>query len=256
MEFNGQPTNDVLAKKMQEMMDNITPEMEAEFEKKEQERLEQEAQARVNSSNDYSNLPKRFWACRFDDFEYTKETAKAKSLCINKNSDSVLLLFGSTGRGKTTILASAIHERAWNGFDSSRYFNIRDLELKLRKCRNFNTDEDEETFIRHLSNFAFLCIDEVGTCPNRKEESDFLCEVIGARFDNCLPTWIATNLAPVDFKALISNEDISGKTKEELVAWAEKKDMEHPILNRIKSVAVPLVLTGESYRSATNGSNV
>ena len=246
MELNGQSTNDILAKKMQEMIDNITPEMEAEFEKKEQERLNQEAQTRVNNSNDYSGLPRRFWTCRFGDFNYTKESTDAKLLCVKKNTDAVLLMFGSTGRGKTTMLASAIHERAWNGLDGSRYFNIRDLELKLRKCRNFNTDEDEETFIRRLSNYPFLC-------PNRKEESDFLCEVIGARYDNKLPTWIATNLAPVDFKALISNEDISGKTKEELVAWSEKKDMEHPILNRIKSVAIPLVLTGESYRSAANG---
>ena len=256
MELNGQPANDILAKKFQEMMNSITPEKEAEFEKKEQERLEYEAQVRINNSNEYSNLPKRFWTCRFEDFESTKESDKAKQLCVKENTDAVLLLFGSTGRGKTTMLASAIHERAWKGLDGSRYFNIRDLELKLRKCRNFNTDEDEETFIRHLSNYPFLCIDEVGTCPNRKEESDFLCEVLGARYDNKLSTWVATNLAPVDFKALISNEDISGKTKEELVTWSEKKDMEHPILNRIKSVAIPLVLTGESYRSATNGNNI
>ena len=253
MEINGQEVNDVFEKKMQEMMNNITPEVEAEYEKKEQARLEQEAWKRIEVSNDFSGLPKRYWTCRFGDFNYTKETAKAKELCLLDNTDTVLLLFGSTGRGKTTTLASAIHERAYNSIEGSKYFNVRDLELKLRKYRNFNSDEDEETFIRRMSNYPFLCIDEVGTCPNRKEESDFLCEVIGARFDNKLPTWIATNLAPVDFKALICNEDISGKTVEELVSWSEKKDMEHPILNRIKSVAVPLVLVGESFRGVSNG---
>jgi hypothetical protein len=41
-------------------------------------------------------------------------------------------------------------------------------------------------------------------------------------------------------------------TKEQLEALSKKMDMENPVLNRIKSVAVEKTLVGESFRGVQN----
>ena len=106
--------------------------------------------------------------------------------------------------------------------------------------------------MRHLSNYPFLCLDEVGTCFDSSDEVAFLINLISARYDNCLPTWIATNLTPMEFKAYLCNVDIKGKTEKELVELSDNLTKNVVILNRIKSVAVEETLVGESYRGVQN----
>ena len=105
----------------------------------------------------------------------------------------------------------------------------------------------------NLSEYPFLCLDEVGSCTNKMEEAAFLTNLLSARFDNCLPTWIATNMTPIEFKAYLCGVDIHGKSHEELVALSEYLVKTVVILNRIKSVAVEVTLVGESYRGVHNG---
>ena len=252
MEFNGNPITEDDVKLSFRLQYTGTAESEAAYKEAEKKRLKDEGYQRVHNSNESAGIPKRFWKSMF--WNYPSEIAeKAKKLCLQENSDTVYILSGSTGRGKTTLLCSAIHERAFQGVGGSFYYNIRNLEIHLRKCRNFNSDEDELTFIKHLSEYQFLCIDEVGTCENRIDEINFLAEVICARYDNYLPTWIATNLTPIQFKAFICNVDLTGKTTEEIKEISERLDKENVVLNRIKSVAVIDVLKGESYRGVHNG---
>lgn len=255
MEINGQSMDSVLKEKFKTLMEtanNITPEMKAEYEAREKQRLHQEGLDRVASSNDYAEIPKRFWDASFSKY-HSDISERAKELCLKKNSDTIYILCGSTGRGKTTTLCSAIHERAFNGIDGGFYFTMRNLEMELRRCRTFGVEDDEKKFMRLMSNYPFLCLDEVGTCVNKTEEVNFLRSLISARYDNCLPTWIATNLSPLEFKAYICNVSIEGKTREELEAISEHLDKDVVIMNRIKSVAIIETLKGESYRSATNG---
>ena len=252
MEINGKTVTEEDMKSMLHLQYTGTPESEAAYEEAEKKRLKEEACQRVLNSNENAGIPKRFWKSMF--WNYPSELAeKAKKLCMQENSDTVYILSGSTGRGKTTLLCSAIHERAYQGVGGSYYYNIRNLEIHLRKYRNFNSDEDELIFIKRLSEYPFLCIDEVGTCENKIDEMNFLAEVICARYDNYLPTWIATNLTPIQFKAFICNVDLTGKTTEEIKEISERLDKENVVLNRIKSVAVIDVLKGESYRGVHNG---
>ena len=240
-----------LFKEMQIEVAKITPEKEAEFAAKERQRLHEEALDRVRTSNETAEVPKRFWDASFS--KYPSEISdKARELCLKENSDTIFILYGTTGRGKTTTLCSAIHARAYEGICGSYYFTMRNLEMMLRRCRTYGTDEDEVTFMRHMSNYPFLCLDEVGTCQNRMEEAGFLMNLISARYDNCLPTWIATNLTPIEFKAYLCGIDITGKSREELIELGENLVKNVVILNRIKSVAVEETLVGESYRGVQN----
>lgn len=250
MEINGIAAEEVLGQKMKELItitSNITPEQEVEFAEKERQRKIKEGVERVEISNDIAEVPKRFWDASFS--KYPSEISEeARALCLKEKSDTIFILYGTTGRGKTTTLCSAIHARAYAGICGSLYFTMRNLEMKLRKCRTYGSNEDEETFMRNLSNIQFLCLDEVGTCLNKVEEVTFLRNVISARYDNCLPTWIATNLTPIEFKAYLSGVDITDKSREELIKLSEELVNNVVILNRIKSVAVEKTLVGESYR--------
>ena len=252
MEINGMAAEDVIGKKLKFLSPvDPTPESEAEFNERERQRMHDEGLARVDTSNKLAEVPKRYWDASFS--KYPSEISEeARALCLKEDSDTIFILYGTTGRGKTTTLCSAIHARAYAGICGSFYFTMRNLEMRLRKCRTYGTDEDEETFMRHLSNIPFLCLDEVGTCLNKVDEVNFLRNIISARYDNMLPTWIATNLTPIEFKAYLSGVDITGKSREELKQLNDDLVKNVVILNRIKSVAVEKTLVGESFRGVQN----
>lgn len=257
MELNGKPVDELLAEKfktMREEAEKITPEMEAKFAEEERRRLHEEALDRVDASNRNAEVPRRFWDASFSKYP-SAISERARTLCLKERSDTIFIMYGTTGRGKTTTLCSAIHARAFEGVGSSYYFTMRNLEMILRRCRTYGADEDEVSFVRRLSETPFLCLDEVGTCLNTVDEVNFLSTVISNRYDNCLPTWIATNLTPIKFKAFLCNVSIEGKTEQELIELNEKLINKSVILNRIKSVAVEETLVGESYRGVHNGDN-
>ena len=258
MDINGKEIDDILAEKfkaMQEEAEKTTPEMEAKFAEAERRRLYEEALDRVEASNRNAEVPRRFWDASFSKYP-SKISEEARELCLKENSDTIFIMYGTTGRGKTTTLCSAIHARAFEGVGTSYYFTMRNLEMIMRRCRTYGADEDEVTFMKHLSEIPFLCLDEVGTCLNQSDEVTFLRNIISSRYDNCLPTWIATNLTSIQFQAYLSGmslSDLNGKTEEELKAINENLVNNVVILNRIKSVAVEKTLVGESYRGVKNG---
>ena len=202
----------------------------------------------MKQANIIANIPNRFAQSTFNDID--KELAgKVKEFCLKPNSDNVFILFGNVGRGKTTTMAAAIHERMIQGLDCGFYFTNQMLYPTLRTCRSFSSKENEEMFFKRLSNVSFLCIDEVGACSDRNEEREFLKTVLSLRYDNCLPTMIATNLTPYEFKYLLAGVDGSDKSPEEQKQLCEKLDNNCPVLNRIKSIAITHKLIGESFRT-------
>lgn len=247
MEINGKQVTEENFTSLLKLNHTATPESEAKFEAMEKERLEVEAQSRISSSNRIAEIPRRFWNVAFSD--YPSDFAdKTKKLSLDYSSSNVFIMFGDVGRGKTHTLCCAIHERAREGNWDSLYYNIRNLRLDLASCRNYSTGKDELAFMQKLTDIPFLCLDEVGTCSNKQWESEFLNDLLCDRCDNQLPTWIATNLSPVDFKALICNVDISGLSTEELVKATKEMDATNPTLNRIKSVIITTTLKGPSFR--------
>lgn len=212
---------------------------------------EQERLTRIVRSNEIAGIPKRFSKVRFSDYP-SDFTEKAKELCLNKNTDHILLLYGPPGRGKTSLMCSAIHERAYNGLMGVRYYPMRNLETDLRRFRNYQNEDDEKKFLEDLSTVSFLCIDEIGYCLDRREETYFLRRVLCQRYDNELPTWLATNLSPYKLKALFCDINVEDKSNEECKALFERLDKQDMFLNRIKSVIVTHPMVGESFREVNN----
>lgn len=202
----------------------------------------------LKQANVISNVPSRFSLTTFKDLKQGF-IPQVKSFCLQSVSDKVFLLFGKVGLGKTSAMIAAIHERRLNGLDSGYYFSNRFLMPKLRTSRSFSAKENEEQLYQKFSTVSFLCLDEVGSVPNIAEEREFLNTVISARFDNMLPTFISTNLTPFEFKCLIAGIDAKSMPPDEQRKRNAELDKENAILNRLKSVSIPVVLTGESFRT-------
>ena len=108
--------------------------------------------------------------------------------------------------------------------------------------------ENEEAFIKRIATVPFLVLDEVGSSTNLKVESEFISMIIRLRYDNGLPTLIATNLDPNNFKLFICGYELNSVKTVELPSFIARLEKENATLNRIKSVAIANVIKGTSHR--------
>ncbi len=183
--------------------------------------------------NQQANIPFRFWKSSFSDFS-TKYTDEIKSFCLSEeNNDSVFILLGGAGVGKTSLMASAMHERTLNGMNCGLYLSSRILPVLIRASRSFKATESEADLYQKITTVPFLCIDEAGTSDDLGLEADFLRTVLALRYDNCLPMMIAMNMDWSMFKTFIS-----------------KDNKDDPILDRLKVISRRLGFNENSYRSA------
>lgn len=193
----------------------------------------------LQEANISSRIPARFYYKCFGDYEETNIAREVKDFSILKDNDKVFILMGTTGVGKTTLMAEAIHERAINGMNPGYYFSLRDLPAMLRSSRNFNSKESEIELIERFGTISFLCLDEYGTSEDTTLERNFIRTVLAKRYDNMLPTFIATNCDWDNLKFLLT-----GTTSKE----TQDKD---PILDRLKATSIRRGINNASYRSAS-----
>lgn len=200
----------------------------------------------IRESNISGNVPLRYSQCRLDDHHYEFEDQLWDF--IHNPEDNVLLLSSAVGCGKTTILTSIMHERAVLGKSAGIYFNDLTLSAMLRTCRSFSAKESEYDLIQRLSKVDFLAIDEFGVDKNLEEESEFVSTILRLRYDNGLPTAIATNLTIARFKISLCGISTQDKEVDELKALMPKLEENHPTLNRLVSVLIPIYIRGKSNR--------
>lgn len=182
--------------------------------------------------NQQANIPFRFWKSTFSDFA-TRYTDDIKTFCLSENNDSVFILLGGAGVGKTSLMTSAMHERTLHGLNCGFYLSSRILPVLIRASRSFKASESEADLYRKITTAPFLCIDEAGTSDDLALEADFLRTVIALRYDNCLPMMLAMNMDWGMFKNFIS-----------------KNNKDDPILDRLKVISKRLGFNETSYRSA------
>lgn len=208
---------------------------------------EKEIAVSLRESNLMSNIPKRFYECRFCSELNDIETS-VKSFALKDVNDRAILLIGATGTGKTTVSVCAMHERAIRGMNSGLYLSMRFFMPMLRTSRSFSAKESEYDLLQKYTETPFLVIDEVGTATNIVEESEFLRTVIAGRYDNNLPIIFISNLSVSNFKLLLMGKRPEDFLTEEAKAQFLKAIEADPIINRLKSILSILVLNGQSRR--------
>lgn len=238
MQINGQPITDVKSFFKEIDFDSI-PEGDIE-------QVQRCNEFSIKESNIKSNLPKRFANALFSDYEHSF-TEELRSYAVNPD-DKIRILIGGVGVGKTHLLASAIHERAMKGLDCGMYFSTITLLPTLRTARSFSAKESEKDFLEKLANTPFLCYDEFGSCSNSKEEAEFASTILKMRYDNALPTFIATNLSPSNFKLYLCGLERGDRSPEEVDKLCKELTESNATLNRVMSIAKAYVIKGNSHR--------
>lgn len=193
--------------------------------------------------NENANIPKRFEDSLFEKYGVDEKIAK---FATEKDNDKICVISGTVGQGKTTILCSSIHERCLAGLNAGYYFSNSMLHLTLRSLRSFSSKTSELDFVNKLGSVSYLCLDEVGSDIDSVEELEFLKSVISLRYDNKLPTMIATNLTFSKFRKFILGIPVEEEVqKEELV----RRSKENPFYDRVNSLVIPIIMQGsESFR--------
>lgn len=196
---------------------------------------EEEAKERrrtLEKANELADIPLRFRNASAEGCTNGKLAAEVKEFALRKENDKVLVITGPVGTGKTTLLCAAVHERALGRMSCGLYMSDRVLSQMIQATKSFTAKESEFEFYKRIAEVPFLCIDEVGASEDSDLETRFLRTILALRYDNMLPTMIATNLTMPLFKKFIAQ---GGE--------------EDSVLDRLYSIIIPRVLGGESRRA-------
>lgn len=185
----------------------------------------------IRTSNANTDIPARFSDATF--LDYPESVGEEREYCL-RNDDHVFLFCGTVGTGKTRRLVCAIHERALHGLAAGAFLSAKMLCAKIRTSRSFSAKMNEEELLKFYSTVPFLCIDEMGKEEDQVSAWNFYNVVLSQRYDNKLPTWIATNM--------------TSKATGDFLKGENNKGMD--VYDRISSVLKIKVMTGESFRKA------
>ncbi|RYD28551.1 MAG: ATP-binding protein [Verrucomicrobiaceae bacterium] len=122
--------------------------------------------------------------------------AKAREILPLMLHDGILILLGSTGRGKTVMAAWWAWQRLLAGRSCGRFLTAYQLFARMKQC--WTRGEDADAALRGWRTSSFLAIDELQTRAGSDWENAVLDELINARYAARLPTVLLGNLEPGD----------------------------------------------------------
>lgn len=169
---------------------------------------EEEEGKRVDDSNSYALIPKRFSKTRIGDFDLPFNN-DGKEFCLKEKSDEIFLVSGCVGSGKTSFLTAMLHERAAKQLPVGLYLTGRTIVFLIKSSRSFTAKENEFELYSRLASIPFIVYDEAGSSEDQEIERNFIRTMTALRYDNCLSWAIGTNLSGDAFKKFVAgNNDI------------------------------------------------
>lgn len=141
--------------------------------------------------------------------------------CLNEvtkkfalEGNGVLIIIGDNGTGKTRLVSACINERIARELCGGRYISCSyEVCPLIRSSRSFSANKSEMETLREFYTTPFLVLDEVGKGDDIQTSKAFVQNVLAARYDNNLPTVIATNLDKDGIVDFVGKE-ISSRLKE------------------------------------------
>lgn len=150
------------------------------------------------------NIGKRYWSADVRDLPegVVKECFRRyiTELSVNASEGWGLYMYGSNGVGKTFACTSLLKEVVKAGY--SAYCILAD-ELKLAYIDGSRFDADS-TIVRRVETVDFLLIEDLGKeYSGRGSGFAELCfeNLLRKRSRECRPTFVTSNLSPIDFKS-------------------------------------------------------
>lgn len=180
-------------------------ERQARKEAEEQERIKELSASyfrhRQTEARRKAGIPPRFDDRTFDTFKAdTPGRAKAKAVMQAFVADLKegkpgrnVIMSGKPGTGKSHLTCSVVHEL----YETKlvRRLVLADLIRAIRDTWRKDSDKSETKVLDFFGREVdLLIIEEVGTTAGSDDEKARVFAVLNARYENCLPTVIVTNL--------------------------------------------------------------
>lgn len=184
----------------------------------------------LRSSNKY--LPLKFDSAWFEGMDFSiydhscrTEIEALKSWFEEQNLENLpgLVLSGSTGIGKTHILAACAKILAWRVWwqgggvlrGAIGFWPYNDL------CSVLRQDPTDFELVKNIRSPKFLFIDDMGATKSSEFLEGQVLGILDYRTSNDLPTFISTNLSGEDIKRQLG-ERLASRIKESCL-WLEVK---------------------------------
>lgn len=201
--------------------DEFVRQKEAESERKRQ--LELLAKKKQEFEN--SGVPKRYWNESFNTWKTRNKDDEIRLQIVieysrQKSNDSVLLLLGPKGVGKTHLGASIIREAG------GTFISVEEMIFKYECSMDFHSETNRVNLMNFYSTTPMLVVDEIDRSMQQAKEYAILNYILRRRYENMLPT------------VLISNPK-----KEDLL-----KKLGDAVVDRLTETCKSVEFVGESYR--------
>lgn len=201
--------------------DEFVRQKEAESERERQ--LELLAKKKQEFEN--SGVPKRYWNESFNTWKTRNKDDEIRLQIVieysrQKSNDSVLLLLGPKGVGKTHLGASIIREAG------GTFISVEEMIFKYECSMDFHSETNRVNLMNFYSTTPMLVIDEIDRSMQQAKEYAILNYILRRRYEDMLPT------------VLISNPK-----KEDLL-----KKLGDAVVDRLTETCKSVEFVGESYR--------
>jgi|10_taG_2_1085330.scaffolds.fasta_scaffold00110_17 DNA replication protein DnaC len=120
-------------------------------------------------------------------------TDAAKSACAERPLRSWLFLYGANGSGKSHILIGMVNSARMH--TKVEYLTTTAMLGKIQAT--YGNDARTDQVIKHYSEIPVLALDEMGAARWTEWAGEQLSNIIGERYTNDLPTWIASDVDPL-----------------------------------------------------------
>lgn len=172
-----------------------------------------------------SGVPKRYWNESFNTWKTRNKDDEIRLQIVieysrQKSNDSVLLLLGPKGVGKTHLGASIIREAG------GTFISVEEMIFKYECSMDFHSETNRVNLMNFYSTTPMLVIDEIDRSMQQAKEYAILNYILRRRYEDMLPT------------VLISNPK-----KEDLL-----KKLGDAVVDRLTETCKSVEFVGESYR--------
>lgn len=205
-----------------------TPEQEEIIRQREAEaerQRELELLARKKQEFENSGVPKRYWNESFETWKARNADDEKRLQAVieyshKENNDSVLLLLGPKGVGKTHLGSSIIRDAG------GTFISIEEMIFQYEGSSDYHAKINRVDLMNFYSTTPMLVIDEIGRSMQQAKEDSILNYVLRRRYENMLPTVLISNLQKTDLM----------------------KKLGDAVVDRLKETCQCVEFVGESYR--------
>ena len=205
-----------------------TPEQDEIIRQREQEaEREREKDLLVKKKLEFekSGVPKRYWNESFETWKVRNTDDEKRLQAVieyshKENNDSVLLMLGPKGVGKTHLGSSIIRDAG------GTFISIEEMIFQYECSSDYHAKINRMDLMNFYSTTPMLVIDEIGRSMQQAREDSLLNYILRRRYENMLPTVLISNLQKTDLM----------------------KKLGDAVVDRLKETCQCVEFVGESYR--------